>query len=138
MLNTGSGGATVFKPPFVRDAPGDTVTFKPTDPGHNAGSIPSVTPAGATPFKGAIGRSETVRFAKPGLYGYKFSAFRTERSAWSDWCRSAPSRTRRVRQRRRTVAGTGPCPHGRLGRERTLTGPAQVGRLRPPAEWRPA
>lgn len=71
MLTSGSGGTMVFEPALIRVSPGDTVTFQPADPGHNAESIPSMLPAGATPFKGEIGKPVTVRFAKPGLYGYK-------------------------------------------------------------------
>ena len=36
MLNKGADGAMVFEPLLIRIAPGDTVTFIPTDKGHNA------------------------------------------------------------------------------------------------------
>lgn len=71
MLNSGKEGTMVFEPAFLKVATGDTVTFQPADPGHNAESIPTMLPAGATPFKGAFSKPVTVTFTKPGLYGYK-------------------------------------------------------------------
>jgi len=35
MLNKGVAGSMVFEPAFVQVQPGDTVTFIPTDKGHN-------------------------------------------------------------------------------------------------------
>jgi pseudoazurin len=71
MLNKGSAGMMVFEPAYVAVKPGDTVTFVPVDPGHNAESVPGMFPAGAAPFKGNFGQKITVKFVKPGLYGYK-------------------------------------------------------------------
>lgn len=71
MLNNGPGGAMVFAPAVVRAAPGDTVTFVATDKGHNAEIISGMIPAGAAPFKGKMNQNFTVKFAKPGVYGYK-------------------------------------------------------------------
>lgn len=71
MLNKGASGTMVFEPALVKLAPGDTVTFVATDKSHNAESIPSMMPAGATPFKGKINQTFTVKFTKPGVYGYK-------------------------------------------------------------------
>lgn len=71
MLNKGAAGAMVFEPALVKIAPGDTVTFVSVDPGHNAESISSMIPAGATPFKGKMNQNITVKFTKPGVYGYK-------------------------------------------------------------------
>lgn len=72
MLNKGSNGKLmVFEPAFIKIAPGDTVTFVPTNPGHNAESVTAMTPAGGTTFKGKINQQLSVRFAKEGLYGYK-------------------------------------------------------------------
>ena len=71
MLNKGKAGMMVFEPALVKVAPGDTVTFVPTDKSHNAESIAGMLPAGATPFKGKMNRPITVTFAKPGVYGYK-------------------------------------------------------------------
>jgi pseudoazurin len=65
------GGAMVFSPALVKVAPGDTVTFLPTNPTHNAESIPGMLPPGAKPFKGAMNKPVTVRFDQAGVYGYK-------------------------------------------------------------------
>ena len=71
MLNSGAAGAMVFEPAFVKVSPGDSVTFAPTNPSHNAESITSMMPAGATPFKATVNQAITVKFTKPGLYGVK-------------------------------------------------------------------
>ena len=72
MLNKGSDGKLmVFEPAFIKVAPGDTVKFVATAKGHNAESVAGMTPAGGAAFKGAINQEVTVRFARPGLYGYK-------------------------------------------------------------------
>ncbi|HEX2803604.1 MAG TPA: pseudoazurin [Sphingomicrobium sp.] len=71
MLNKGSAGAMVFEPAIIKIAPGDTVTFVATDKGHNAETIRGMLPDGAVPFKGKINQEVTVKFAKPGVYGYK-------------------------------------------------------------------
>jgi len=71
MLNKGNGRAMVFSPEVVKIAPGDTVTFISADPSHNAESIAGMIPAGAAPFKGKMNQNLTVKFTKPGVYGYK-------------------------------------------------------------------
>jgi pseudoazurin len=71
MLNKGNGRAMVFSPEVVKIAPGDTVTFVATDKGHNAEIISTMIPAGATPFKGKMNQNLTVKFSKPGTYGFK-------------------------------------------------------------------
>jgi pseudoazurin len=71
MLNSGAAGAMVFEPAFVKVSPGDSVTFAPTNPSHNAESITSMMPAGATPFKATVNQAITVKFTKPGVYGIK-------------------------------------------------------------------
>lgn len=71
MLNKGNGRTMVYSPEVLRIAPGDTVTFVPTDKGHNAESILTMLPAGAAPFKGKMNQNLTVKFTKPGTYGYK-------------------------------------------------------------------
>ena len=72
MLNKGSDNQTmVFEPAFLKIKPGDTVKFIPTDKGHNAEIISGMIPAGAAPFKGKMNQNLTVRFSKPGVYGYK-------------------------------------------------------------------
>lgn len=71
MLNKGEKGAMVFEPDFIEVAPGDTVTFVPTDKGHDAESIKGMIPAGAEPFKGKISQPITVTFTSEGVYGVK-------------------------------------------------------------------
>ena len=71
MLNKGKVGMMVFEPALVKVAPGDTVTFIPTDKSHNAESIAGMIPGGATAFKGKMNQPLKVTFSKPGLYGYK-------------------------------------------------------------------
>ncbi|MCV3767073.1 pseudoazurin [Rhizobium sp. TRM95796] len=71
MLNKGKDGAMVFEPGFVKVAPGDSVTFVPTDKSHNAESIKDMIPAGAEPFKGKTNQPITVTFTAPGAYAVK-------------------------------------------------------------------
>ncbi len=71
MLNKGAVGAMVFEPALIRVAPGDTVTFVPTDKSHNAESIKEMTPEGGELFKGAINKEVVATFTVPGVYGVK-------------------------------------------------------------------
>jgi pseudoazurin len=71
MLNKGADGAMVFEPALTQIAPGDTVTFLPTDKGHNAETIKDMLPEGAEDFKGAMGKEVVVTFTEPGAYGVK-------------------------------------------------------------------
>jgi pseudoazurin len=71
MLNKGKDGAMVFEPAGVKIAAGDTVTFIPTDKGHNAEIIKGMLPAGAAEFKGKMSEKITVTFDVPGAYGVK-------------------------------------------------------------------
>ena len=72
MLNKGTqGGFMVFEPAFVKIAPGDSVSFVPTDPAHDVVSLPDIAPKGAQPFTGKISQPLTVKFTTEGLYGYK-------------------------------------------------------------------
>jgi pseudoazurin len=72
MLNKGSDGSLMaFEQPFIKIQPGDTVRFLATNPGHNAETVAGMLPDGAVPFRGKINEEIVVRFAKPGLYGYK-------------------------------------------------------------------
>jgi pseudoazurin len=61
----------VFEPAYLQIEPGDTVTFVPTDPSHNAESIKGMLPEGAESWKGAINQEVTVIFDQEGVYGYK-------------------------------------------------------------------
>jgi pseudoazurin len=71
MLNKGEAGSMVFEPAFLQIAPGDTVTFVPTDKGHNAETIKDMLPEGAVPFKGKINEEFSVTFDVEGAYAYK-------------------------------------------------------------------
>lgn len=71
MLNKGAAGAMVFEPALTRIAVGDTVTFVPTDKGHDALTIPEILPAGGETFKGTMGKEVAVTFTVPGAYGVK-------------------------------------------------------------------
>ena len=71
MLNKGEKGTMVFQPDFIQAAPGDTVTFVPTDKGHDAESIKNMIPDGAEPFKGKMNEQITVKLDKEGVYGVK-------------------------------------------------------------------
>jgi pseudoazurin len=71
MLNKGAQGAMVFEPAFVKVAPGDTVTFIPTDKGHNVETIKDMLPEGADAFRGKMNETYKVTFDKPGAYAVK-------------------------------------------------------------------
>ncbi len=71
MLNKGAEGAMVFEPAFVKVAPGDTITFIPTDKGHNVETIKDMIPDGAEAFKSKMNETYKVTFDKPGAYGVK-------------------------------------------------------------------
>lgn len=71
MVNRGPNGSMDFAPAFLKIAPGDTVRFVAKDKSHNAESIVNMVPPGASPFRGAINQDITVKFVRPGLYGYK-------------------------------------------------------------------
>ena len=71
MLNKGAEGAMVFEPAFVKVAPGDTITFIPTDKGHNVETIKDMIPEGAEAFKSKMNEHYKVTFDKPGAYGVK-------------------------------------------------------------------
>lgn len=71
MLNKGKDGSMVFEPALTKVQPGDSVTFIPTDKGHNAESIKDLIPAGAEPFKGEMNETVKVTFTVPGAYAVK-------------------------------------------------------------------
>lgn len=71
MRNKGEAGAMVFEPALTKLAVGDTVTFLPTDKGHNAETIKDGLPEGAEVFKGAIGKEVVVTFDVAGAYAVK-------------------------------------------------------------------
>lgn len=71
MLNKGAAGTMVFEPAFVQVQPGDTVTFIPTDKGHNVETIKDMLPEGVEPFKSKVNETYTVTFDVAGVYGVK-------------------------------------------------------------------
>src|SRR5687767_12366670 len=72
MLNKGADGANmVFEPALTKVAVGDTVTFVPTDKGHDAQTLKEILPEGGDTFKGAIGKEVVVTFNTVGVYGVK-------------------------------------------------------------------
>lgn len=71
MKNQGAAGAMVFEPAFVKAMPGDTVRFVPSDPSHNAETIPTMLPAGVAPSKGGMNKEFVLPVSTPGLYGIK-------------------------------------------------------------------
>lgn len=73
MLNAGCGdpnAVNVFEPAILRINVGDSVTFIPTDQGHNSASKRGMIPDGAEPWNGAIDQTLTVNFTVPGIYGH--------------------------------------------------------------------
>ncbi|MFC0305948.1 pseudoazurin [Rhizorhabdus histidinilytica] len=71
MKNMGKDGAMVFEPAFVKAKVGDRIVFKPTDPSHNAETLPAMLPTGAAPMKGALNKEVAMTVSAPGLYGIK-------------------------------------------------------------------
>ncbi len=71
MKNQGSTGIMVFEPAVLKVAVGDTVTFQPSDMGHNSQSIPSMSPAGAKGWTGGINQAVSVTIETEGVYIYK-------------------------------------------------------------------
>jgi pseudoazurin len=69
MLNRGTDGAMIFEPSFVQAQPGDTITFVPTDAGHNAATLADLLPEGAEPFDGGMGEEISITVTAEGLYG---------------------------------------------------------------------
>jgi pseudoazurin len=72
MLNDdGKGNALTFSPDFLQVAVGDTIKIEPTDPGHNAETIPEIWPKGAPQVHGELGKEVTFTVDKDGVYGIK-------------------------------------------------------------------
>ena len=72
MLNEGpDGDRMVFEPAVVMAEPGDTVTFVPTDKGHNAATIRGALPDEAPDFRGGINQEVTYEVTQPGTYGIR-------------------------------------------------------------------
>lgn len=71
MLNRGAGGAMVFEPALIRAQPGDVIRFLPTDPSHNAETLPAMLPEGAAGGRGRMNAVFDLRVDRPGVYGVK-------------------------------------------------------------------
>lgn len=71
MLNKGEAGAMVFEPALIQAQPGDTVTFIPTDKGHNVEAIKGMLPEGVEIFKSKINETYTLTVNVSGVYGIK-------------------------------------------------------------------
>ena len=71
MLNQGADGVMVFEPSVLNISVGDTVTFKPTNPGHNSASIAGMIPTGANSWDGGMSQEVKVTFTEEGTYVYQ-------------------------------------------------------------------
>ena len=60
----------VFYPKIIKIAMGDSVTFVPTDKGHNCVSTPGMVPEGAAGWKSKFNEQITVTPDRHGVYGY--------------------------------------------------------------------
>lgn len=68
MLNYGTEGSMVFEPSFLEVQVGDTVTFIPTNSGHNVRSY--VVPEGVAAWNTPLDEKTTVTISQPGVYLY--------------------------------------------------------------------
>ena len=68
MLNQGADGVMVFEPSVLKISVGDTVTFKPTNPGHNSASIAGMIPTNASSWDGGMSREVKITFTEEGTY----------------------------------------------------------------------
>ena len=71
MLNRGEEGVMVFEPAFVQAQAGDTITFVPTNPGHNSATIEGLLPEGVEPWEGELNEEVSVTVTAEGLYAYQ-------------------------------------------------------------------
>ena len=71
MLSSSNGQMMVFKPAVLQINPGDTVTWKATNPGHNTASINEMSPDSSLQWDGKINEELKITFTKEGVYGYK-------------------------------------------------------------------
>ncbi|MBB5576546.1 MULTISPECIES: pseudoazurin [Rhizobium] len=71
LLNKGADGAMAFEPGFIKIAPGDTVTFVPTDKSHNVETYKGLIPDGAPEFKSKPSEQFQQKFDVAGDYVVK-------------------------------------------------------------------
>ncbi|MDP5208599.1 pseudoazurin [Microbulbifer sp. 2205BS26-8] len=69
MLNQSKDGMMAFEPAFLAVAPGDTITFLPTDMAHNTHSV--FSPENGTSWNGSMGEKVTVTLDEEGIYLYQ-------------------------------------------------------------------
>ncbi len=73
MLNSAADDAqhtNVFTPDILHVQLGDSVTFIPTDNGHNTASKRGMLPEGAEPWNSPMDEEFNVTFTVEGVYGY--------------------------------------------------------------------
>ena len=73
MLNAAPDDAqhtNVFTPNILRVQVGDTVTFIPSDDGHNTASKRGMLPDGADPWNSPMDEEFSITFTVEGVYGY--------------------------------------------------------------------
>ena len=68
MLDENASGDMVFEPSLIYVEVGDSVKFIPRDWGHNAESVTSLSPQGATAFYGKMNEEVTVIIEKEGVH----------------------------------------------------------------------
>ena len=66
MLNFGTEGGMVFEPGFLKVAPGDRVTFVPTNSGHWVKGL--IQPEGTDLLESKVDESYTVTLIEEGVY----------------------------------------------------------------------
>jgi pseudoazurin len=71
LLNKGDMGTMVFQPDLIKINVGDSITFQPTDKGHDVETIHGMIPTGAAEFKGDTSQALTETFTTPGVYAVK-------------------------------------------------------------------
>lgn len=71
MLNSFDGQSMLFVPSFLKIEKGDSVTFVPTNSGHNSQSV--FTPKGAKGWSGKNNEEITVNFNEEGIFIYQCS-----------------------------------------------------------------
>lgn len=70
LLTSGADGQMmIMSPGFLKIAPGDSVTFVPSDSSHNVESM--AIPESAAPFNSKMGQKVTLTFTEQGVYLYK-------------------------------------------------------------------
>ncbi|MFT3974927.1 MAG: pseudoazurin [Amaricoccus sp.] len=73
MLNRNDTGPMVYEPEYLVIAPGNSVKFLATDPGHNAATIAGMIPGEGKKFIGKINEEIEVKLDDAGTWGIKCS-----------------------------------------------------------------